>query len=174
MTATFKEHFRCIFPQLLAVSRSPFWQLSLEYVMSSWITRSIKTKLETERVSSIENLKITITEEHRMHYEQNWFNQWPFSETHPNSTFPVGQNNKKAARPDKPWGFWAPCHLFCVFGLILPFYQYISAKLILPSISQNGHCLNQFCSQCNDCIHMDHKNHIDLVFQLFVYILEQL
>ena len=84
-----------------------------------------------------------------LHYEQNWFNQWPFSETHPNSTFPVGQNNKKAARPDKPWGFWAPCHLFCVFGLILPFYQYISAKLILPSISQNGHCLNQFCSQCN-------------------------
>ena len=94
-------------------------------------------------------LDITFTQNHTVHYEQNWFNQWPFSETHPNSTFPVGQNNKKAARPDKPWGFWAPCHLFCVFGLILPFYQYISAKLILPSISQNGHCLNQFCSQCN-------------------------
>ena len=26
----------------------------------------------------------------------------------------------------------------------------------------------------NDCIYMDHKNKIDLVFQLFVYILEQL
>ena len=26
----------------------------------------------------------------------------------------------------------------------------------------------------NDYIHMDHKNQIDLVFQLFVYILEQL
>ena len=26
----------------------------------------------------------------------------------------------------------------------------------------------------NDCIHMDHKNQIGLVFQLFVYILEQL
>ena len=26
----------------------------------------------------------------------------------------------------------------------------------------------------NDCIHMDHKNQIDLVFQLFVYILTKI